>query len=129
MLNIKADEFRDHLVVKYSLIRWIQEIKTIQRTNVLYIQAAKYHNTKIIRDCFNQWNLETKKLKNLNQKLEIFKEKRLLVTLKVGIRRWRNETNRQLDRNYLYSIAIRIVYTNLYPESNSTYRLPVETYS
>merc|ERR1711917_209865 len=102
----KADEFRDHLVVKYNLIKWIQKIKSIQRANVLYIQAAKYHNTKIIRNSFNQWNFETKKLQNLNQKLEIFKEKRLFITMKINIRNWRNETNRQLDRNYLYSIAI-----------------------
>lgn len=109
VLNIKADEFRDHLVVKYNLIKWIQKIKSIQRANVLYIQAAKYHNTKIIRNSFNQWNFETKKLQNLNQKLEIFKEKRLFITMKINIRNWRNETNRQLDRNYLYSIAIRMV--------------------
>ena len=96
-------------MVKYSLIQWIQKIKSIQRTNVLYIQAAKYHNTKIIRNSFNQWNFETKKSQNLNRKLETFKEKRLFVTLKINIRNWRNETNRQLDRNYLYSIAIRKV--------------------
>jgi len=109
VLNIKADEFRDHLVVKYNLIKWIQKNKSIQRANVLYIQAAKYHNAKISRNSFNQWNFETKKLQNLNQKLEIFKEKRLFITMKINIRNWRNETNRQLDRNYLYSIAIRIV--------------------
>ena len=110
MLNIKADEFRDHLVVKYSLIHWIQKIKSIHREKSLNIQAAKYYDTKIMRNSFHQWNFEMKKMKILNQKLEVFNEKRLLVTLKVSIRNWRNETNRQLDRNYLYSIAIRIVY-------------------
>ena len=83
VLNVQADDCRARLLVKYRIKRWIGNMKSIQRANILYLQAEKYSNIQNVRKSFNQWKYETQRSKDFNEKLKYFKEQRLMVNLKL----------------------------------------------
>ena len=105
-LSLKANEAHRLLTIKYhaKLIKSKLENYALLREK---ITTAEVHSeARIMRNAFTAWGQTTARSVRLKQISAQVRQKHQLIQLKKSLKIWRSETNRKLDLNYLFSIAL-----------------------